>query len=90
MHFKEVTEPEIKEKIDNIRSEIESFVKLMFQHHEDHSRPGSKVIHDGVWGTHRYEDYEIALINTPYTETTSNTPDRIYIFNISLNTAHTI
>lgn len=89
MHFKEVTEPEIKEKIDNIRSEIESFVKLMFQHHEDHSRPGSKVIHDGVWGTHRYEDYEIALINTPLIQRLRQIHQTAYTYLTYPSTQHT-
>lgn len=65
MHFNEITNEEEKAKVNKILKEIESFVEWIFQHHVDNSRRESKVIHDGVWGTHRYENFEIALINTP-------------------------
>ena len=60
MHFKEVADLKIKAEIQKIKNEIEKFVVWIFQHHEESSRSGSKVIHDGVWGTHRYEEFEIS------------------------------
>ena len=59
---------EIKEKDEDIRklvNEIEQFSVWIFSHHSNSLPRASKVIHDSVWGTHRYQPYEIALINTP-------------------------
>ena len=45
--------------------DIDQFSKWIFSHHNNEQPRASKVIHDSVWGTNRYESYEIALINTP-------------------------
>ena len=45
--------------------EIDQFTKWIFVHHNNARPRSSKVIHDSVWGTNRYESYEVALINTP-------------------------
>jgi uncharacterized protein len=62
-HFDTVKEsdPDIKRLVDDIAK----FSKWIFLHHKNIQPRASKVIHDSVWGTHRYEAYEIALINTP-------------------------
>lgn len=65
MHINDIIESSEKTKLEEIIKEIEHFVEWIFCHHEDRSRRTGKVIHDGVWGTHRYKDFEIAIINTP-------------------------
>ncbi len=89
MHFKNVTTPEEKKKIQEVTDEIETFVKWIFQHHKDSSRRGSKVIHDGVWGTHRYEDFEIALINTPLIQRLRQIHQTAHTFLTYPSTQHT-
>lgn len=89
MHFKSITDPEIKEEIKKVTSEIENFVEWIFQHHKDSSRHGSKVIHDGVWGTHRYEDFEIALINPPLIQRLRQIHQTAYTYLTYPSTQHT-
>ena len=89
MHFKEVADLKIKAEIQKIKNEIEKFVEWIFQHHEDSSRSGSKVIHDGVWGTHRYEEFEIALINTPLIQRLRQIHQTAFTFLTYPSTQHT-
>lgn len=89
MHFKEVSDPDVKAAIKKITGEIEDFVEWIFQHHEDSSRPVSKVIHDAVWGTHRYEDFEIALINSPLIQRLRHIHQTAYTYLTYPSTQHT-
>lgn len=89
MHFREITDEHEKKKFQQIETEIEDFAKYIFQHHVDSSRHGSKVIHDGVWGTHRYEDFEIALINTPLIQRLRQIHQTAYTYLTYPSTQHT-
>lgn len=92
MHFIEINEksnPDLKKKIDVVREEIESFVKWIFQHHDDSSRRGGKVVHDGVWGTHRYGDFEIPFINTPLIQRLRQIHQTAYTYLTYPSTQHT-
>ena len=62
-HFDDVkhSDTDIKTLVDG----VEDFAQWIFLHYKRESVRASKVIHDGVWGTHRFEAFEIELINTP-------------------------
>lgn len=47
------------------KNDIEKFAEWIFLHYTKENVRTGKVIHDGVWGTHRFETFEIELINTP-------------------------
>lgn len=89
MHFKRVLDPQIKKKINEIREDVENFVVWIFQHHVDCSRAGSKVIHDGVWGTNSFENFEIALINTPLIQRLRQIHQTAYTYLTYPSTQHT-
>ena len=89
MHFKKVTDLRTKKEIDGIRKDVESFVEWIFQHHKDYSRAGRKVIHDGVWGTTSFENFEIALINTPLIQRLRQIHQTAYTYLTYPSTQHT-
>jgi uncharacterized protein len=62
-HFHEAKAKDLQ--IQQVVGEIEKFTRWIFQHHKVIPVRASKVIHDSVWGTERFEDFEIVFINTP-------------------------
>ncbi len=62
----------ISHQSESFFQEIEQFVEWIFQHHKYEKPRGAKVIHDGVWGTNRYNNLEISLINTPLVQRLRN------------------
>lgn len=81
----ETTDPEIL----RIKEEAETYTKWIFSHHDDKTVRAGKVIHDCVWGTHRFEDFEIALINTPLVQRLRQVHQTANTFLIYPSTTHT-
>jgi HD superfamily phosphohydrolase len=52
-------------KNSDIKDEIDKYVVHMFKHHDEPNVRDGKVIHDAIWGTRRFKDYEVALLDTP-------------------------
>ena len=49
----------------NIKDEIEKYVNHMCKHHDRLNVRDGKVIHDAIWGTRIFKDYEVALLDIP-------------------------
>lgn len=84
-------QPEADDRqLEEINKDIENFVQWIFQHHRDTTTYlKSKVIHDGVWGTHRFENYEIAVINTPLIQRLRQIHQTAYTYFTYPSTQHT-
>ncbi|MFZ5341078.1 MAG: HD domain-containing protein [Patescibacteria group bacterium] len=74
---------------EKLFEEINSFSEWIFQHHTHHRPRGSKVIHDGVWGTSRYNEFEISLINSPLMQRLRNIHQTAYTFFTYPSSHHT-
>ena len=75
--------------ITPLREEVEKYVSWIFQHHKYRKPRGAKVIHDGVWGTNRYNDFEVSLINTPLIQRLRNIHQTAYAFFTYPSSQHT-
>ncbi|MBU0993832.1 MAG: HD domain-containing protein [Proteobacteria bacterium] len=76
-------------QLHQLFKEINTFSEWIFQHHEYKRPRGAKVIHDGVWGTSRYNDFEISLINSPLMQRLRNIHQTAYTFFTYPSSHHT-
>lgn len=52
-------------QVQKFIKEIEEFSEWIFCHHKEKPVRAAKVIHDAVWGTNRFEQGLVSLIDTP-------------------------
>lgn len=50
---------------EDLRVDIDSFVEEILGDQTPRIPPDAKVIHDPIWGTHRFHPHEIAIIDSP-------------------------
>jgi uncharacterized protein len=80
---------DISNEVEEFFSEINEFSRWIFQHHKYEPPRGAKVIHDGVWGTSRYNNFEISLINTPLIQRLRNIHQTAYTYFTYPSSHHT-
>jgi len=51
--------------VPDLRSDIDDFVASLLEGYEPRIPPDDKVIHDPIWGTHRFCRHEVVLIDSP-------------------------
>lgn len=75
--------------IQTLLEDVENYAEWIFQHHTLRKPRGPKVIHDGVWGTSRYNNFEISLIDTPLIQRLRNIHQTAYAFFTYPSSHHT-
>lgn len=49
----------------DLRADIDTFVAELLTGYSPRLPPDDKVVHDPIWGTHRFRRHEVALIDSP-------------------------